>query len=161
MFDHLVSTIKPEHLTCEFADSKLENTKQAFDAKFWGQYNLVRHSLKHISKNGSIVLTSGIAANRGYKGFSGTAAINGAIESLVGSLSVELAPIRINAVSPGFIERFQGDDERLETIKQLNNRIPLKRLGTHAEVCEAYLYLLNNKFSTGTILKIDGGELCA
>ncbi|KXO13475.1 Oxidoreductase [Moritella sp. JT01] len=160
-FDCLVSTIKPEHLICDFSDSKLEDTRKAFEAKFWGQYQLIRHCLKTISKEGCIILTSGIAANRGYKGFSGTAAINGAIESLVGSLSVELAPIRVNAVSPGFIERFNADKERLSAINSLSSRIPLKRLGTHAETSEAYLYLLKNKYSTGTILKIDGGELCA
>ena len=160
-FDCLVSTIKPEHLTCNFSDSQLQDTRNAFEAKFWGQYQLVRHCLQTLSKDGCIILTSGIAANRSYKGFSGTAAMNGAIESLVCSLSVELAPIRINAVSPGFIERFSADSERLSAINSLGSKIPLQRLGTHSEVSEAYLYLLKNKYTTGTILKIDGGELCA
>ena len=160
-FDCLVSTIKPDHLICDFSDSKTEDAKSAFDAKFWGQYQLIRHSLNTISNDGCIVLTSGIAANRGYRGFSGTAAINGAIESLVESLSVELAPLRVNAVSPGFIERFSADTERQSMVNGLGSRIPLKRLGTHDEISESYLYLLKNKYTTGTILKIDGGELCA
>ena len=160
-FDCLVSTIKPDHLISDFTDSNVEDAKRAFDAKFWGQYQLIRHSLNTISKDGCIVLTSGIASNRGYRGFSGTAAINGAIESLVGSLSVELAPIRVNAVSPGFIERFGEDSERLSLVNDLGSRIPLKRLGTHDEASESYLYLLKNKYTTGTILKVDGGELCA
>ena len=160
-FDKLVSTIKPEHLICDFSHVKVADAKQAFDAKFWGQYHLVRHSLNTLSKEGSIVLTSGIASSRGYQGFSGTAAVNGAIESLVLSLSVELAPIRINAVSPGFIERFTEDSERLSTVDNLGARIPLKRLGTHDEAAEAYLYLLNSAYTTGTVLKVDGGELCA
>jgi NAD(P)-dependent dehydrogenase (short-subunit alcohol dehydrogenase family) len=51
-FDGLVSTIKPEHLTSGFENSKLEDTRKAFEAKFWGQYQLVRHSLKHSRKRG-------------------------------------------------------------------------------------------------------------
>ena len=74
---------------------------------------------------------------------------------------MELAPLRVNAVSPGFIERFSADTERQSMVNGLGSRIPLKRLGTHDEISESYLYLLKNKYTTGTILKIDGGELCA
>jgi len=160
-FDSLVSTIKPEHLTSPFIESSTTNTRNAFEAKFWGQYNLTRHCLETISKKGSITLTSGIASKRGYLGFTGTAAINGAIESLVKSLSVEISPIRVNAVSPGFIERFDDDSERLAIVKNLGSRIPLNRLGTLSEVSAAYEYLLGNDYTSGMVLTIDGGELCA
>jgi len=159
-FDHLVITIKPDHLVSAFSESSVVDAKQAFDSKFWGQYNLVRHGLKNISVSGSIVLTSGIASARSYKGFSGTAAINGAIESLVKSLSGEISPVRINAVSPGFIERNGDDQDRLNAVKALGARPSIDRLGTPKEVAEAYLYLLKNEYSTGSILILDGGELC-
>lgn len=159
-FDHLVITIKPDHLVSAFSESSVVDAKQAFDNKFWGQYNLVRHGLKNISASGSIVLTSGIASARSYKGFSGTAAINGAIESLVKSLSGEISPVRINAVSPGFIERYGDDKDRLNAVKALGARPSVDRLGTLKEVAEAYLYLLKNEYSTGSILILDGGELC-
>ena len=159
-FDHLVITIKPDHLVSAFSESSVVDAKQAFDSKFWGQYNLVRHSLKNISVSGSIILTSGIASARSYKGFSGTAAINGAIESLVKSLSGEISPIRINAVSPGFIERNGDDQDRLNAVKALGARPSIDRLGTPKEVAEAYLYLLKNEYSTGSVLILDGGELC-
>lgn len=159
-FDHLVVTIKPDHLVSPFNESNVIDAKQAFDSKFWGQYHLVRHGLKNISACGSIVLTSGIASARSYKGFSGTAAINGAIESLIKSLSGEISPVRINAVSPGFIERHDDDNDRLNTVKSLGARPPINRLGTPKEVAEAYLYLLKNEYSTGSVLILDGGELC-
>ena len=159
-FEHLVITIKPDHLVCGFKESETSNVRDAFDAKFWGQYNLVRHCLSYISKEGSIILTSGIASKRSYMGFSGTAAINGAVESLVKSLSGEIKPIRINAVSPGFIERHTDDSARYESIKALGANPPLNRLGTYNEVSQAYIYLLENKYSTGAIVIVDGGELC-
>jgi NAD(P)-dependent dehydrogenase (short-subunit alcohol dehydrogenase family) len=158
--DHLVSTIKPAHISSRFADADIVSHKVAFDAKYWGQYLLALHAIRTQSVSGSIVLTSGIAAAKGYIGFSGTAAINGAIESLVKSLAVELAPIRINAVSPGFIERHPDDTERYRMVEKLGSNIPLNRLGSHAEAAQAYMYLMNNKYTTGSVLAVDGGELC-
>ena len=160
-FDHLVSSIKPKHLIAPFNEASSEDSRSAFDAKFWGQYYLARHCLDAISTEGSIIFTSGIASSRGYAGFSGTAAINGAIESLTKSLAVELAPIRVNAVSPGFIERFEHDSQRLVEIVKLGGRMPVDRLGHQDEAAQAYLYLLANNYANGTILTIDGGELCA
>lgn len=157
--DHLVVTIKPNHLTSEFKESETAEVKKAFDSKFWGQYYLARHCLPFIKTSGSITLTSGIASRRGYRGFSGTAAINGAIESLVSSLASEISPIRINAVCPGFIESRENDVERYSKVQKLGARIPVDRLGKQSEISEAYLYLMNNNYSTGTTIVIDGGEL--
>ena len=160
-FDHLIVTIRPDHLTAPFRESIPADSRSAFDAKFWGQYYLARYCLDTIATNGSIVFTSGIAAARGYSGFSCTAAINGAIESLTKSLAVELAPIRVNAVTAGFIERFADDEDRWQMVQNLPARIPTKRLGTQAEAANAYIYLLQNRYTTGTILTVDGGELSA
>jgi len=160
-FDHLISTIKHPHVSGEFGSSSTADLKKAFDTKFWGQHNLVMHGLKYINAEGSFILTSGIASRRSYPGFSATAAINGAIESLVKSLSVEIAPLRINAVCPGFIERFSDDKQRLATVNKLGANLPLRRLGSQNETATAYLFLLQNRYSTGSIIDIDGGELCS
>ncbi|WP_158236000.1 SDR family oxidoreductase [Hydrogenovibrio sp. SC-1] len=161
VIDHLISTIKPTHISQQFVDTEICNHKSAFEAKYWGQYFLALHAIRSNSVSEGIILTSGIAASRGYVGFSGTAAINGAIESLVKSLAVELAPIRVNAVSPGFIERFPNDLARYSAISDLGSNVPLRRLGSNLEAAEGYMYLMKNKYTTGSILTIDGGELCA
>ncbi|AHK15563.1 SDR family NAD(P)-dependent oxidoreductase [Thalassolituus oleivorans] len=95
-FDHLIVTIKPKHLAGSFQNCSILDARSAFDTKFWGSYNLTRLCLNSISRQGSIILTSGIASKKSYKGFSNTAAINGAVESFVQSVATELAPIRIN-----------------------------------------------------------------
>lgn len=160
-FDHLISTIKHPHVTGGFETTSSQDVRTAFDTKYWGQHNLVQHGLKQVNVGGSFILTSGIAARRSYPGFSAMAAIDGAIESLVKSLSVELAPIRINAVCPGFIERFSNDKQRLQTVKKLGARLPLTNLGEQNEVAKAYLFLLQNNYASGTIIDIDGAELCS
>lgn len=158
--EHLICTIKPAHVSNLFIDTATCDHKTAFDAKYWGQYFLTLHAIRSNAVNNSIILTSGIAAAKGYKGFSGTAAINGAIESLVKSLATELAPIRINAISPGFVERLPNDNERYALLENLGSNLPLKRLGTLQEMVEGYLYLMQNSYTTGSVLAIDGGELC-
>lgn len=156
--DHLVSTIKPKHLACEFSESDISDVRTAFESKFWGQYYLTHIGLKHVSMSGSIILTSGIASLKSYKGFSGTAAINGAVDSFVKSLASEISPIRINSVSPGFIANKEYDQERYNYVKTLGANIPLQRLGDAKEVVSAYVYLLQNTYATGTTLVVDGGE---
>ena len=159
-FDHLVSSIKVAHLDASFKQTKSLATHKAFETKFWGQYYLARHSIENIALGGSIVLTSGMTSSRLYSGFSGAAAINGAIESLTKSLAVELAPIRVNAVALGFIERFDHDLERLAQVVKLGGRMLVDRLGSQDEVASAYLYLLNNAYANGTVLNVDGGGVC-
>ncbi|MBT6120340.1 SDR family oxidoreductase [bacterium] len=149
-FDHLVTTIKHDHVNSPFSSGDTKAAQNGFNNKFWGQYYCAKHCLSSISNNGSIILTSGIASNQAYSGFSTTAAINGAIESLVKTLAVELAPIRINAVSPGFVERFPNDKDRLESVKKIEPT--LKRLITLDEITKVYISLLEDSSRTGKIL---------
>lgn len=88
------------------------------------------------------------------------AAINGAIESFVKSVSTEIAPVRINSICPGFIERYPNDEERYEMVKALGANIPLNKLGSHNDLVAGFIYLLNNSYATGSTLLIDGGEIC-
>jgi len=157
--DAIISTIKPSHVQGSFTDLHVEDARRAFDAKFWGQYYLAKYGATKVAKDGCIILTSGIAAVKAYSGFASTAAINGAIESLVRSLALELSPIRVNAVSPGFVERFSNDAERLASVAKLTTaRLPLGRLACHQDIADAYVYLLNSRYTTGTVLTVDGGS---
>ena len=158
-YDSIICTIKPEHVKGLFTESSISAARDAFDSKFWGQYYVAKYGAQNIAKQGSIILTSGIAASRAYEGFASTAAINSAVEALVRSLALELAPIRVNAVSPGFVERFDNDTQRLSQVSKLSTvKLPLGRLVSQQSVVEAYLYLLTSEHTTGTILTVDGGS---
>jgi NAD(P)-dependent dehydrogenase (short-subunit alcohol dehydrogenase family) len=159
-FNHLISTIRGAGINTSFVDADTENVKKAFDGKFWTQFTIAKYAAKNINENGSITLTSGIVAKRGYKGLFWQAAINGAIESLVKSLAAELAPIRANAVSPGFIESDGDNEARLNNSLKIEPKILLKRLGTKAEIAEAYKFAMNCSYLTGSVIEADGGILC-
>lgn len=156
--DHLVMSIKPHLPAGPFLENELSAVQAAFDAKFWGQYRLVKQLAPAILPGGSIVLTSGVAAHRAYAGFSVVSAMNAATEALARALAAELAPIRVNTVCPGFVET-TPPSARLERVKSLLPSLPLERLGNAAELAEAYLYLMTSTYSTGSVVVVDGGVL--
>lgn len=149
--DHLVITVKPDIRSALFLETDIDEAKQAFDTKFWGTYRLIRAAHTHIKEPGSIVLTSGIAGEKVYPGASTMGIINSSIETWCRSLAVELAPLRVNAVSPGFVE------PKPREVQEYASRFPSKRLASANDIAAAYLYLMTNPYVTGTITVVDGG----
>ena len=90
-----------------------------------------------------------------------SSAMAGAVEHLARGLAVELAPIRVNCVCPGYVLTEVWDSIPAETreaqLAGLTKGQPLARVGQPAEVAEAYLYLMRGGFTTGQVLKVDGG----
>lgn len=159
-FDHLAATIKPQLPSGKFLENDLAAVDAAFDAKFWGQYRLAKHAVRHIRPHGSIVLTSGIAARRSYPGYSAVSAMNAATEALASAIAIELAPIRVNTVCPGFVDADTPIPGRVDYVKKLAPSLPLDRLGAAKEIADAYLYLFGNAYSTGSVIVVDGGAAC-
>jgi NAD(P)-dependent dehydrogenase (short-subunit alcohol dehydrogenase family) len=144
------------------ADMNLEHGSAIFAVRFWGAIASVKHAHKALTPGGSITLTNGMIAHRPARDSALTTAMAGAIEHLTCALAVELAPIRVNAVCPGPIrtEVWNGipEDRREERFQQMTMRQPLARIGEPKEVAEAYLYLMRAGYTTGQILRVDGGS---
>lgn len=138
--------------------SDRETAESSFIGKFWPQYYAAKYAAPSISASGSITLMSGGFSQRPLDGGASYAACNGAIESLGKALAVELAPVRVNVVSPGTIWR-EGQEgtprgEHFEDYKQLSL---LKRVGYNEEIAHTVTYLMTNTFTTGSTLFVDGG----
>lgn len=149
--DHLVITTRPEITPAAFAETDLMQAKEAFETKFWGQYQLIQKAQGQISQNGSIVMTTGIAGEKIFKNFSTMAVINSATETLCRSLAIELAPMRVNVVSPGFVAPKSSE------VENYAQQFPSGRIASSEEVAEAYIYLMASSYSTGISVVIDGG----
>lgn len=135
--------------------------KSPFRSKFWGQYWAVKLAAPFIDKAGSITLMSGAAGARPIKGAAAYAACNSAIEGLGRALAIDLAPVRVNTVSPGTIDGHLWQN-RPATIRDTAfahySAVSLAgRPGTEAEIADTVLYLMGNRFMTGTTLYPDGG----
>jgi NAD(P)-dependent dehydrogenase (short-subunit alcohol dehydrogenase family) len=136
----------------------LDMARQAFQTKFWGPFAAVQAA----DIRESVVFVSGVAAHAPMRGGSATAAVNGAIEALVRTLAVELAPVRVNAVSPGIVATPTWDamaaEDRDAMFGRLAGALPVGRVGTPEELGAAVWFLLTNDFVTGTVLPVDGGH---
>jgi NAD(P)-dependent dehydrogenase (short-subunit alcohol dehydrogenase family) len=106
-------------------------------------------------------LITGAAGRRAIKGTSGLAAVNGALQAIIGPLALEFAPIRVNAVSPGLIATpywdRMPDDARKAMYERSAASVPVGRVGAPSDVGHAVLFLVSNEFTTGAILDCDGG----
>jgi NAD(P)-dependent dehydrogenase (short-subunit alcohol dehydrogenase family) len=159
-FDHLVITAGDGAMG-HFSELAVANAKEAFDSKFWGQYLTARTAVPFLNKAGSITFTSGVYGVRPPKGASTLAAINSAIEGLVRGLAVDLAPIRVNVVSPGIVETpiYSGmpDEQRKAMFNGIAQQLPVGRIGQPKDIAESYVYLAKNGFTSGSVVLIDGG----
>ncbi|MEU1597359.1 SDR family oxidoreductase [Streptomyces sp. NPDC005708] len=160
-FDHLVYTAGESLLLESLADSELARAKRFLDTRLWGAYTAVKHGVSFIRKGGSVVLTTGTAGRRPLPGSTVAASLCGAMESLTRALALELAPIRVNAVSPGVVRtdvwRELPQDEQSGLFESSAASLPVGRVGEPADIAEAYLYLMRGGYSTGSVVVVDGG----
>ncbi|OIJ88335.1 SDR family oxidoreductase [Streptomyces colonosanans] len=162
-FDHLVYTAGESPLLESLAESDLTRARRFLDTRLWGAYAAVKYGAPLIRKGGSVVLTTGIAGHRPKPGTSVGASLCGAMESLTRALALELAPLRVNVVSPGVVRtelwRDLPEADRNRHYESAAASLPMGRVGTPDDVAEAYLYLMRGGFSTGSVVVVDGGGL--
>jgi NAD(P)-dependent dehydrogenase (short-subunit alcohol dehydrogenase family) len=159
--DWLIVTLSGSEGPGPVADLDLGMLRRAFDAKFWGHITTVQAVLPHLAPAGSITLLGAISARAAMSGIAGLAAINGAVEALVKPLATELAPIRVNGVSPGFVDTpwWSGlpEDARQAYFAQAAAVLPVRRVATADDIAEAVVLAATNPNLTGTVIETDGG----
>ncbi|AUW42957.1 SDR family oxidoreductase [Rhizobium leguminosarum] len=161
--DHIVSTAADIEGAYQLLPSiELAAAQRVVESKFYGPLLLAKYGAAHLPPSGSITYTSGIAAYRPAARGSVVAAVNAALEGLVRALAIELAPIRINAVSPGWVDTpiwsFVAGDAKQATLDAMAQRLPAGRVGRPDDIADAIRFLIGNGFTTGTILHVEGGH---
>ena len=161
-FDHLVipagQTDRGGGFLSELTLAKFRTT---LDGKFWVQVTVAHEGARRIRPGGSITFFSGGASRRAMRGMVNIAAVNGALDAIVPTLALELAPTRVNAISPGTLRTtyWTGVPEaQLEQIfDHMAKALPAGRVGTAEDIANAVLFLVTTGYVTGTILAVDGG----
>lgn len=143
-----------------FLSMDMDGYKGSFD-KLWGYANVVRYGAHHLSENGAIVLVSGAPARRTKPGQVALGSVGGAVEQLARAVAAEIAPKRINVVSPGTIDTpmFAALNNKDEAIAAMVSGNLLERPGHPEEVAKGILFAVENDFVTGTTIDVDGGWL--
>jgi NAD(P)-dependent dehydrogenase (short-subunit alcohol dehydrogenase family) len=162
-FDHLVFTAGDALQLNVLEATDLDKARSAFELRYWAALAAVKYGSPQIRKGGSIVLTTGVAGRRPLKGWTVAASVCGTIEALTRALAVELAPIRVNAVSPGVVRtnlwQNLNTDEREHLYESVGNRLLTGRVGEACEIARAYLFLMQEGYSTGQTMVLDGGAV--
>jgi NAD(P)-dependent dehydrogenase (short-subunit alcohol dehydrogenase family) len=159
--DALVVTISSSAGLGPLADLDLAELLKGFEEKVIAMLTVLQAALPHLAEQASITLVGAISAHAAMPGIAGIGAVNAAVESLVRPLAVELAPKRINAVSPGLVDTPWWDampaQARTGYFATAAASLPVRHISSADEIAEAVALLATNTSITGTILQIDGG----
>ena len=133
------------------------------DTRFWGSMFAAKYGAPKMPPGGSITFCSGTSAWRPIPGSGVGSASCGAVEALARSLAVDLAPIRVNTIAPGLIDTpliadaFGANASAI--MENFAKQLPVRRVGTGADIAHAMMFLMTNGYTTGITLTVDGGRL--
>lgn len=157
-FDHVVVSAA-QTPTGQVRTLSLDDAQAAMNSKFWGAYHVARYA--DINRGGSLTFVSGFLAQRPSRTSVLQGAINAALEALARGLALELAPVRVNTVSPGLVDTplwaKMEAGARAGMFESVAGRLPVQRVGQPEDVARAVLYLAGNPFATGSTVLVDGG----
>ena len=159
--DHLV-LLAGTFVAGKILEAEVDYLKRAFDERIWAAAHTLRALGDRLDKDGSVTFISGALADRpSAQGTAVLAAASAAMEAFARGLALELAPVRVNTLSPGttdtpLLARTLGA-HRDAYIAALIERLPQRRLGTAEETGAAVVFLMNNGFMNGETLHVDGG----
>jgi NAD(P)-dependent dehydrogenase (short-subunit alcohol dehydrogenase family) len=125
--------------------------------KLVGYTEIVHQLLDRLADDASILLFGGLAKDRPYPGSTTVTSVNGAISTLIRSLAIELAPIRVNAIHPGIVGDTPFWSGKTEALDRVLARTPTGRLVQTSDVVDASVFLLENPAMNGANLAVDGG----
>lgn len=160
-FDHLVTTAVDAAYQ-RIWELEIDAAQRVLRSKLVGALLLSKHAARRINPSGSLTFTSGIAAYRPSPGGAVVAAANGALESLARALAIELAPVRVNVVSPGWVDtpvwEVVAGSRKEAVLASMAERLPVGRVGRTTDLAPAYTFLMQSEYTTGSVLQVDGGH---
>jgi len=157
-FEHLVLAFSPGAVGMgQVREVSLTDIETAFSGKLFAYL----HAIQRAEVTESITMISAASARAALPGTVALAGVNGAIERIVSPLAAELAPVRVNAVSPGIVDTawwsFLTDDQRQAQFAAAASAVPAGRVAAPADVAGSVCYLIGARMVTGSILPVDGG----
>lgn len=154
-FDHLVCVGSPRP-TGGVTETDTETFRTVLDAAFWRSYYAAKHGASHLDADGSVTFVTGTTATRPAVQFFASGIANAALETLTKYLAVEIGPVRVNAVSPGRVDAIGLEEDTRQSVA---TALPARRIGEPEDIADAILFAVTNPHATGTVIRVDGGDL--
>lgn len=137
--------------------------RPAMGVRFWAALYACKYGAPRMRAGGSLVFMSGTAARRPLAGAAVASASCGAVESFARAMALDLAPLRVNVIAPGYVDTPLFDallgEQRDAVLAAAGSKLPVGRVGRAEEIADAVLFLMKNAYVNGTILTVDGGGL--
>ncbi|ODT18773.1 MAG: hypothetical protein ABS35_23020 [Kaistia sp. SCN 65-12] len=162
-FDHLVSTAGTPPPGDPIGETNADEVRRFVDDKLIGAVLVAKHAVRTLTPGGSLTFTSGINKDRPpVPGGAVVSAIAGSFSYFARALALELAPSRVNIVSPGWVDTPMFDElvgeAKAGYFEAMAARLPIGRIAAPTDVAPAYLYAMESEFMTGETIHIDGGQ---
>jgi NAD(P)-dependent dehydrogenase (short-subunit alcohol dehydrogenase family) len=140
-----------------------DDLRAALDTRFWGALYAAKYAAPKMNEGGSITFMSGTAGRRPLPGAAVASASCGAVDAFARALALDLAPLRVNTITPGYVDTPLFDellgDQRETVLANAAASLPVKRIGRPEDIAHAVLFLMQNGYVTGINLAVDGGGL--
>ncbi len=159
--DHImISAGRPYY--APLAEMDFDAARRNVDEHFWLALHVAREAAGLVRPGGSLLLVGGTGGRRPSVGLSLVCAFTAAMPALTRVLALELAPIRVNLVAPGFVDTPLSADllgDGLEARRQqLRETLPIRRVVGPADVGAVAVHLMANTALTGATYDVDGGQ---
>jgi NAD(P)-dependent dehydrogenase (short-subunit alcohol dehydrogenase family) len=144
------------------AEMDFEQAHRSLDAHLWLSLHVARNAADKVRPGGTLLFMSGTGARRTAAGLALASAVTAAMPALIAGLALELAPVRVNLIAPGFVDTplsasLLGD--QLEARRaQLRATLPIRRVVEPADVAALAVHVMANTALTGATYDIDGGQ---
>ena len=161
--DHLlITSTPPSKAPGRFLEQDVASAREFMLGKFFGSWAAARWAAPRMTTAGSITFVTGGAVERPRPGITLIAATFAALENLTRGLAVELGPLRVNTIRPGYTDSDMWnslDDRSREQLRQrVAAALPARRMGSVDDIAQASLFLMTNPQVTGAVLEVTGGE---
>jgi NAD(P)-dependent dehydrogenase (short-subunit alcohol dehydrogenase family) len=159
--DHLFVSASPG-APGPLLEQDLAAARTFVDGKLLGSWTCARYAAPRMPAGGSITFVTGCAVVRPPGNAAMVTAAFAAIEALSRALALELGPLRVNTIRPGYTdsEMWSGlsDAERDDLRRRVAAALPAGRMGTPEDIAHAAVYLMTSRQTTGAVLEVSGGE---
>jgi len=161
--NHLVHTAGARTAATALPLLEWDALSAAFDTKLFSAIQAVRLALPYLSAQASITFTSGQMSRKYGTGSLVKGAGNAAVDAATRHLAKELAPRRVNVISPGVVDTATwgecGSDARATFLTRVAAGLPVQRVDAPEDLASAYLFAMTNGFVTGSVIDVNGGGL--
>jgi NAD(P)-dependent dehydrogenase (short-subunit alcohol dehydrogenase family) len=159
--DHLFVSSSPGRPGALF-EQDLAAARSFIDGKLLGSWTCARYAAPRMRPGGSITFVTGCAVVRPPRNAAMVTAAFAAVEALSRALALELGPLRVNTIRPGYTDSDMwsslSDADRDDLRRRVADAMPVGRIGTPEDIAHAAIFLMTSRQTTGAVLEVSGGE---